>query len=163
MKQIRNRFLPFLMVIALLSLASAAQDDETMVLVAAQASLVRAQSWIDFLKKNEVAVDHYVVSELDKIKNRKFITIMGGFDEAGIRDIIAELVGVSESSSLAAKGAKRMFLKENVWEPGQKVLIFAGSDAEAAAAVRAESRNTWIKYLEEWFDLGEGPGGLRAY
>ena len=163
MKSIGKWIFPSLISILLLSPASKAQDENVMVLVAAQASLVKAQKWIDFLKLNEIAVEHYVLSELDMVRERRFITIMGGFDEEPIRAIVTELVGAAETSSLAEKGAKKMFLKEGVWTPGQKILIFVGSDVESAAAIRTESKDIWMEYLNEWFDLGEGPGGLRAY
>jgi hypothetical protein len=163
MKQISKRILPSFIAILLISPALKAQDDDAMALLAAQASLIKAQKWIDFLKQNEIPVDHYVLSEFEMVKERRFITIMGGLDEAPIQAIITELVGADEASSLAKKGAKKMLLKEDVWKPGQKILIFVGSDAEAAAAIRTESRDEWMEYLDEWFDLGEGPGGLRAY
>jgi hypothetical protein len=154
----------FISIITFLPLCnSGAQDEDTMVLVAGQASLVKAQTWIDFLKKNGITVDHYVLSELGKVKNNKYITIMGGLDEAGFREVITEIVGADEAAALVGKGAKKMLLKENLWIPGQKILVFAGADAEAAAAIRAESRAAWMKYLEEWFDLEEMPGGLRPY
>ena len=147
----------------LTSSSSAAQDEYTMILVAGQGSLVKAQTWIDFLNKNELTVEHYVLSELDQVKKYPYITIMGGLDEPGVKELLTEVIGAVETASLAENGAKRMFLKENVWTPGQKVLIFAGSDADAAAAVRTESRDIWMEYLTEWFDLEEIPGGLRPY
>jgi hypothetical protein len=152
-----------LVIAFLLSSLSKAQIEDTMILVAGQASRAKAQTWIDFLKKNEIAVDHYVLSELDKVKAKKYITVMGGLDEAGIKDLLTEVVGAADTASLAKKGAKKMFLKEDVWTPGQKVLIFAGSNVEAAAAARTESRDAWMEYLKEWFDLEEVPGGLRPY
>jgi hypothetical protein len=147
----------------LLPAASEAQDDETLILLAAQESLVKAQKWIDFLNKNELTVDHYVLSELNKLKNRTYIAITGGLDEAGMKELLAGIIGDSAVASLEANGAGKMFLKEDVWKSGQKVLIFAGSDAEAAAKVRTETKDTWMEYLQEWFDLEEVPGGLRAY
>jgi len=161
--RIKNRIFPALIAASLLVTASVAQAQDAMTLVAGQASLVKTQTWIDFLKKNEIAVDHYVLSEFAKVKDKKFITIIGGMDESGIKDILTEVCGAAEAASLTAKGAKKMVLKENLWKPGQKVLVFAGADADAAAAARTESRDAWMKYLKDWFDLGDSPGGLRAY
>ena len=56
-----------------------------------------------------------------------------------------------------------MLLKENVWKPGQKVLIFTGENADDAAAARSNTRDKWMDLLQEWFDLEDIPGGLRAY
>jgi len=142
---------------------SGAQNEYTMILVSGQGSLVKAQTWIDFLRKNELTVEHYVLSELDQVKDRPYITIMGGLDEAGFKEVLTEVIGAAETASLAEEGAKKMFLKEDVWKPGQKVLVFAGCDADAAAAARTESKDTWMEYLTEWFDLEDAPGGLRPY
>ncbi len=163
MKRILGLIFSVPIIACLLPPSSAAQDEYTMILVAGQGSLVKAQTWIDFLRKNELTVEHYVLSELDEVKKYPHITIMGGLDEAGFKEILAEVVGADEAASLTKKGAKQMFLKENVWEPGQKVLVFAGNDVAAAAEARTESRDTWMEYLTEWFDLEDMPGGLRAY
>ncbi len=163
MSKINYCVFPAFLAAFLLAAASGAHAQDPMTLVSGQASLVKTQTWIDFLKKNEIAVDHYVLSELPKVKDKNYITIVGGMDEPGIKDVVAEVCGAGEAAALSAKGARKMFLKENVWKQGQKVLIFAGADADAAAAARTESREQWMKYLKAWFDIGDIPGGLRAY
>jgi hypothetical protein len=163
MLRIRNWVFPALIAASLIAAVPLAYTQEPMTLIAGQASLVKTQMWIDFLKKNEITVDHYVPSELAKVKENKFIAIIGGLDEPGVKDIIVEVCGAEEAATLSAKGVKKMYLKENVWKPGQKVLVFAGADADAAATIRTESRDKWMKYLKEWFDIGDIPGGLRAY
>jgi hypothetical protein len=163
MKRIAGLIFSVLIIACLLLPSSGAQDEYTMILLASQGSRVKAQTWIDFLKKNELTVEHYVLSELDQIKKYPYITIMGGLDEPGIKELLAEVIGAEETASLGEKGAHQMFLKEDVWEPGQKVLIFAGNDVDAAAEARTGLRDTWMEYLTEWFDLEEVPGGLRAY
>jgi hypothetical protein len=163
MKYVAGLILSVFIIAYLIPPSSAAQDEYTMILVAGQGSLVKAQTWIDFLHKNELTVEHYVLSELDQVKKYPYITIMGGLDEPGIKELLTEVIGAAETSSLAEKGAKKMFLKEDVWTPDQKVLIFAGSDTDAAAEARTESRDTWMEYLTEWFDLDDMPGGLRPY
>jgi hypothetical protein len=147
----------------LLPAASTAQTEETLYLVAAKDSRVKAQKWIDFLQLYDLPVEHYVLSELDLVKNHDFIAIVGGLDETGFRDLLKGVIGEAGVASLETEGAEKMFLKENVWKPGQKVLVFAGRDAAAAAAARSESRERWLEYLKEWFDLEDVPGGLKAY
>ena len=147
----------------LLPVASKAQTEETLYLVAAKESRVKAQKWIDFLNQYELPVEHYVLSELDLVKEHDFITIIGGLDETGFRDLLTGMLGEAEVASLEAEGAKKMFLQENVWKTGQTVLVFAGSDPDEAAAARSESRETWMEILQDRFDLEEVPGGLRAY
>jgi hypothetical protein len=163
MKRMKKYALLSLLALFVLSTPAWVLAQDTMILVASQASLVKAQPWIDFLKKNEITVEHVVPSEFKSVKNKKYITIMGGMDEPGIKDIVTEVVSAGEASDLAKAGAKKMFMKENTWVAGQRVLVFAGDNAESAAAARTESREAWMKYLKDWFDLGEGPGGLKAY
>ncbi|MBN2320185.1 MAG: hypothetical protein JXR49_13965 [Acidobacteria bacterium] len=147
----------------LLPVASKAQTEDTLFLVAAKESRVKAQAWIDFLQRYDLPVEHYVLSELDLVKNHDFIAIVGGLDETGFRDLLKGVLGEAEIASLEAEGAKKMFVKDDVWKPGQKVLVFAGSDPAEAAEARSDSRETWMEYLTEWFDLEEIPGGLKAY
>lgn len=163
MKSVRKYTLSFLFVLLVLSSSAWVQAQDTMFFVASQASLVKAQPWIDFLKKNEITVEHSVPSEFKNVKNKKYVTIEGGMNEPGIKDLITEVVGAADASALAKPGTKKMLLKENTFVAGQRILVFAGDTAESAAAARTESRETWMKYLKDWFDLGEGPGGLKAY
>lgn len=147
----------------LLPVALKAQTEDILYLVAAKDSRVKAQQWIDFLNQYDLQVEHYVLSELDMVKDHDFIVITGGLDEAGFRDILKSLIGEAEIASLEAKEPGEMYFKEDVWKPVQKVLVFAGRDADAAAAARRDSKETWMEYLTEWFDLEEVPGGLKAY
>jgi NADPH:quinone reductase-like Zn-dependent oxidoreductase len=48
-------------------------------------------------------------------------------DEPGIKEVITEAVGEAEASTLAKAGAKKMFMKENSWVAGQRVLVHAGA------------------------------------
>lgn len=163
MRQIPAWILTAFLFALLLPAASQAQTGESLYLLAAKDSRVKAQAWIDFLKRYDLPVEHYVLSELDQVKDYDYIAIAGGLEEAGIRDLFKEILSDAEVASLEKAESGKMFLKEDVWKPGQMVLIFAGKDAAAAAEARSESKETWMEYLEEWFDLEEIPGGLRAY
>ena len=101
--------------------------------------------------------------DFDSVKGNKYITLMGGVDDATFKKLVEKAVGDKETASLANKGTKKMYMKEGVWAPDQKVLIFTGSDSEAAADARMESRDTWMPLLQEWFSLEEGPDSLKAY
>lgn len=163
MKLLKKYSFAFVLAVFLLSSSTWALAQDTMYVVAGQASLVKAQRWIDFLKKNEITVEHAVPSEIESVKKKKYVTIIGGMDEPGMKDILTEVLGASEASDLAKAGARKMFLKENLWVAGQRMLVFAGDNAESADAVRTETRDAWMEHLKEWFDLGEGPSGLKAY
>jgi len=147
----------------LLPAAAKAQTGEALYLVAAKESRVKAQKWIDFLNAYDQPVEHYVLSEVDLVKDKDFIALTGGLDEKGFRDLLVEIIGESEVSALEKADAGKMFLKEDVWKPGQKVIVFAGKDTDAAVEARSDAKETWMEYFEEWFDLEEIPGGLRAY
>ena len=163
MKPVSNWIISALIMACLLLSVAGAQSEDVLILVAAQGSRAKAQPWIDFLTKNQLDVEHYVLSELDQVKEEPYIAIMGGLDEPGIKELLTEVIGAEEVATLTPKGAKKMYLKTDVWKSGQKVLVFAGSDAGAAAEARVESKDTWMEHLTEWFDLEEVPGGLRAY
>jgi hypothetical protein len=163
MKQRYTWILAAFLFAVLFPAASVAQTGDPLYLVAAKDSRVKAQKWIDFLKLYDQPVEHYVLSELDMVKDEDYIAIAGGLDEAGFRELLVNVIGEDEVDSLEKADAGKMLLKENVWKPGQKVLVFAGKDPDAAAEARNKSRDIWMEYLEDWFDLEEIPGGLRAY
>ena len=163
MKQMPKWILAAFIFTILLPAASEAQTGEALFLIAAKDSRVKAQKWIDFLQLYDQPVEHYVLSELDLAKEHDFIAIVAGLEEPGARDLLAKVLSNEEIASLENADTGKMFLKENVWKPGQKVLVFAGKDTDAAAEARSESKDTWMEDLEEWFDLEEIPGGLRAY
>jgi hypothetical protein len=143
--------------------ASTAQTEETLYLVAAKDSRVKAQRWIDFLSQYDLQVEHYFLSELDIVKDRDFVVITGGLEEAGVRDLLISVIGDSEVASLEKEEVGAMYVKEDVWKPEQKVLVFAGHDSDDAAAARSESRERWMELLRDWFGLEDVPGGLKPY
>jgi hypothetical protein len=153
----------WVIVLLLILPAALVRAEDVMKLIVNQASLSKVQAWMDFLQKNEISVDLVAPADFSKVKSSYFIAIEGGMDDPAIQKLVTEVAGSAEADALSKPGAKKMFMKENVWQPGQKVLVFAGSNAEAASAARADSREAWMKYLKAWFDLGEGPGGLKAY
>lgn len=163
MKRIFGWILAACMLSMLLPAASIAQTGDPLYLLAAKESRVKAQKWIDFLQQYDQPVEHYVLSELDQVQKQDYIALTGGLDEPGFRDILLEAIGPDEVASIENGDKGKMLLKENVWKPGQMVLVFAGKNADAAAEARSESKDRWMEYLEEWFDLEEIPGGLRAY
>jgi hypothetical protein len=141
--------------------AVAAED--TVKMIAAPASLTKAGPFIGFMKKNQITVDVVAPADAAGVKKSNVIIIEGGMDDAASKALISEVAGAAEAASLAKTGAKKMFLKENLWQPGQKILVFAGGNAEDAAAARVENRETWMKYFKQWFDLDESPEGLKGY
>ena len=163
MKRMSGWILAAFMISMALPAASVAQTGEPLYLLAAKESRVKAQKWIDFLKQYDQPVEHYVLSEIDQVKKQDYVVVVGGLDEPGFRDILLEIVGNDEVASIENGDKGKMLLKKDVWKPGQMVLVFAGKNTDAAAEARSASKDKWMDYLEEWFDLEEIPGGLRAY
>lgn len=163
MNLLKKFSLSFLLAGVFLSFPAWVLAQDSMNLIATEAGLAKAQAFVYFLKQNEVTVEHALPSEFNSVKNKKYITIAGGMDEPGIKEIITEVVGAEEASALAKPGAKKMFMKQNTWAAGQKILVFAGDSVESAAAARIKSRETWMKYLKEWYGLADGPRSLKAY
>lgn len=148
---------------ALLLFVPAFAFADDMNIVTNDANKAKSQAWLDLLDQNEISVNFVAPADIDKVKKMKFIAIIGGVDDAAIKNLVTEAAGADEAAAMAKPGAKKMILKENLWSDGQKVLLFTGSDADAAAQARVESRETWMPLLEEWFELDEGPASLKAY
>lgn len=163
MKRMSGWILVAFIVSMMMPCASVAQTGEPLYLLAAKESRVKAQKWIDFLKQYDQPVEHYVLSELDQVKKQDYVAVVGGLDEPGFHEILVGIIDADDVASIENGDKGKMLLKEDVWKPGQMVLVFAGKNADAAAEARNASRDTWMEYLEEWFDLEEIPGGLRAY
>jgi hypothetical protein len=164
MKKEKKLGLVVMATILFLMISSLALAEDLMILVTSQDDLKKVQPWVDFLTKNEITVKSFSPGDFESVKKSfYYVTIMGGMDQSGIKKLITEAVGTSEATALANKGTQEMIVKENVWQPGQKVLIFTGDNSQSAVQARTENRETWMKYLKEWFNLGEGPSGLKSY
>lgn len=163
MKHAPARLSAAFLFVLLLPAVSPAQSEENLFLVAAKDSRVRAQSWIDFLKRYDLEIEHYFISEIDAAKTHDFIVIAGGLDEEGVRDLLKQVLGDAEVAALEKADKGKMMLKEDLWKPGQMVLVFAGRTSAEAAAARSEAKEIWMERLQDWFDLDEVPGGLKAY
>jgi hypothetical protein len=164
MKKSKKLGLGIMATLLFLTISSLALAEDLMILVASQDDLKKVQPWVDFLTKNEITVKHFLPGDFEPVKKSfYYVTLVGGMDQSGIKKLITEVVGPAEVAALANKGTPKMIVKENVWQPGQKVLIFTGDTSQSAVQARTENREAWMKYLKEWFNLGEGPSGLKAY
>lgn len=140
-----------------------AQAEDAIKVVASQASQSKMQAFIDFLQKNQIDVEKVEPKDFANVKSSEFLAIEGGMDDPGMKALITEVVGATDAKSLSKAGAKQMFVKEGVFKPGQKILVFAGSNAEDAAAARVENREEWMPHLKKWFQLEDGPQSIGGY
>jgi hypothetical protein len=163
MKAIRKWFIMLLFALLFTMPTTWAIAGEPMTVVADSYNQNKAQKWVDFLLSKEVKVEFCEPADFDSVKTAKYIAIMGGVDDPDIKKLITDIIGAEEVDALAQKGAKKMFVKNGYGAQDQEMLIFTGSDSDAAADARVESKETWMPILTEWFDLDEGPGSLQMY
>lgn len=136
--------------------------DDAMTLVVNPADQSNSQQFVDYLTANEISVEFCAPADFDLVKDGTYLTIMGGVDDDAIRKLVVEAVGEEEAALLGDSKTGKMYYKEGVWAPDQKVMIFTGSDSDAAIEARKAARRTWVPYIEEWFEL-EGPEALKSY
>ncbi len=140
-----------------------AAQAEGLIVVASKSTYQEAQRWVDFLTKEGVDLKNVVPAEFNKHQNEEFIVLMGGMNEPGIKDLVKKAVGAKEAAALTKKGANNMYVRSNVWGPGQSILIFAGANAAAAEKVRKDTQEEWFEIIAEWFELETGGPRLGGY
>lgn len=128
-------------------------QQKRLLIVANDANYALAQPWIGLLEGESVPFLRIKAPEFEKYKNERYIAILGGPNETeGIGDIVKKALTKEEVDFVSQPGNNKMYLKNDVWQSGQRVLVFAGGTKEAAARARTSNREKWIGYLNEWFD-----------
>jgi len=147
-----------------LSFQAFAQGGPSLIIVANDESYKLSENWIEFLRNESVPYRQTKPAEFEKYKNEKFIAILGGPSEpGGVGEIVKQVLTKEEQEFVSKPGSSRMYLKENTFAPGQKILVFAGADREAAGKARVANRAKWIDYLNAWFNIDISSAGLTAY
>jgi hypothetical protein len=141
-----------------------AQGGPSLIVVANDESYKLAENWIEFLRNESVPYRQTKPAEFDKYKKEKFIAILGGPNESGgVGEIVKQVLTKEEQEFVSKPGSSRMYLKENIFAQGQKILVFAGADRELAGKARVSNRSKWIDYLNAWFNIDISSAGLAAY
>jgi hypothetical protein len=135
-----------------LSFLDSAFASDKLFIVANQKSLDLAKDFISTLNNESIplsiVLDHY-----DKVKNEKYVIVLGGAKgPASIDDFIKQVLTAQEQALTNQPGGK-FFVKEKVFAQGQTIIVFTGPDEASAAEARKNSRKTWWEYLAKWFDL----------
>jgi hypothetical protein len=121
-------------------------------IVANQTAVGMAKEFFNTLSNESIPLA--IISEqFDKVKNEKYIVVLGGAKGPGSVDEFVKLVMTKEEQASANQPGGKMFVKENVFTQGQTIIVFAGSDEAAAAEARKNGRKTWWPYLVKWFEL----------
>ena len=103
---------------------------------------------------NNESIPLAIISEqFDKVKNEKYIVVLGGAKGPGSVEDFVKLVLTKEEQAAASQPGGKMFVKENVFTQGQTIIVFAGTDEAAAAEARKNGRKTWWPHLVKWFEL----------
>jgi len=165
MKRIKGVFIVIVGIGLCLSFATVTMGQDLRLTVVANPDGYRlAENWFEFLKNESVPYKQTSPAEFEGNKKEKLIVILGGPNEPwGLGEIVKQLLTQQELEWVSKPGNARMYLKENVWRDGQKVLIFAGPDKEMAAKARTGNRAKWIGYLNDWFNIDISTAGLSAY
>lgn len=121
-------------------------------IVANQTAVGLAKEFFNNLSNESIPLA--IISEqFDKVKNEKYIVVLGGAKGPGSVDEFVKLVLTKEEQASANQPGGKMFIKENVFTQGQTIIVFAGADEAAAAEARKNARKTWWPYFVKWFDL----------
>jgi hypothetical protein len=147
-----------------LSHGSRAQEVRQLIVVANDQSYELASAWVNFLKNESVPFTRIMPSDFEKYKKEKNIVILGGPNEPdGVGAIVKQALTKEEQDYMSEEGRFRMYVKNDVWAPGQNVMVFAGSDSKAAAKARTVSRQKWIGIFNEWLGIDISEAGIVAY
>jgi hypothetical protein len=136
-----------------------------LIVVATKDTYEASQKWVDFLTLNEVPIQHVTPQEFDKYKKEPYVVLMGGMDEPdGIKVLAKEILAEDELEYISQKGNGEIYFKFKVFDPMQTIIVFAGSDRDAAAAARKKNKSDWLDSFIQWFDLDmEQEGKFHVY
>jgi len=113
----------------------------------------QVRKWTTFLVTENLHLQHSTAQEFGNYKEEKYIVVLGGPNEGdGIGDIIKTLLTKEEQDWVNQPGYGKMYIKHNVWQDDQTIIIFAGHDQKAADAARVASKKDWwpiLKVLSE--------------
>jgi hypothetical protein len=132
--------------------SSSAFAFDKLFIVANQTAVGMAKEFFNTLSNESIPLA-IISDQFEKVKNEKYIVVLGGAKGPGSVDEFVKLVLTKEEQASANQAGGKMFVKENVFAQGQTIIIFAGSDEAAAAEARKNGRKTWWTYFVKWFEL----------
>jgi len=141
-----------------------AMADDSLILVGNKASLECARSFTDFLVSLDIPVKEVCARDFEKYKSEKYIIILGGSqkESEGLGDVIRRLLTKEDLEWITESGNRKMYIQHDVFGQGQFIVVFAGSDIEAAARCRKGNREKWQGLISQWFEI-DSPQRLMQY
>jgi hypothetical protein len=93
------------------------------------------------------------MDQFEKVKKEKYIIVLGGAKGPGSVDAFIRQVLTPEEQKSGNQPGGKVFIKENVFNQGQMIIVFAGPDEASAADARKNGRKTWWPYIAKWFEI----------
>jgi hypothetical protein len=149
--------------LALAPLASAAE----LVVVATPATFAKNADWAKFLDSKNILVKNVAPSDQAGFKNAQYVVLLGAMDEAGgIKPLVEKALSKSEFERINQAGSSAMFVKSDVLNKGQEVIVLTGASDKGVETARKGNRSEWIDIIFGWFGIeneAAGKGGTPAY
>jgi hypothetical protein len=121
-------------------------------IVTNQTALDMAKDFLTTLNNESIPLA-ITMDQIEKVKNEKYIIVLGGAKGPdGVNGFIRQILTTEEQKAGSQPDGK-IFIKENVFSQGQRIIVFMGPDEASAANARKSSRKTWWDCLVKWFDL----------
>ena len=137
-----------------------AQD---LIIVGTGSTMDASQDWLSFLKTQEVPCVVVNPAEFGEHNKEDSIVVIGSMDESeDIKAILKEVLTAEEMEWISQAGNGKMYVKTDVWTPGQKIIVIAGSHQIIAEQARKATKEDWFELFTDWFDI-ETTDLLRAY
>lgn len=138
--------------VVLLSFIDTAFAFDKLFIITNQTALDMAKDFITTLNNESIPLA-VTLDQFEKVKNEKYIIVLGGAKGPGGVDAFIKQVLTPEEQKAGSQPEGKIFVKENVFSQGQRIIVFVGPDEAAAATARKSNRKTWWDCLVKWFDL----------
>jgi hypothetical protein len=114
------------------------------VLLANSIDLNLSSGFFGFLRNQGIDIVYVNASNFSDYKTEKFIVILGGPDAPeGVGEVVREVLNESEQAELRTPGAKKMYVKANVWRSyNQVVMVIAGSGRDQTREASEDNKQT---------------------
>ncbi len=140
------------LMIPLISLHSAFAFDK-LIIVANQKAVDMAKDFLTMLNNESIPVT-IATEQFDKVKNEKYIIVLGGAKGAGsVDEFVNQILTPQEQAASNQPGGAKAYFKDDVFTKGQSIIVFAGPDEKSAADARVNSRKLWLAQISKWFEL----------
>jgi len=129
-------------------------EESELIVVASQPTYDSAIRWSSFLEVKEIPVKHITASEFEGYKKEQYIVVMGIPTEPGEGDdLLKALLTEDEYRYVGQQGNRNIYIKSDVWNSDQTIIVFAGYNRAALNSARADSKEEWWTLISGWFDI----------